>query len=153
MAQAIGLSRWVFVVPGLTDRALSDDPLASAGAVAVYQGLHQFAGVAIGEWLGQTLMAAWTLALGLALVAGPLARGAWSRGLGLFALILSPLWILGQAELLATVDPAFPDLQITQWVFTAWMAWVLALGLTWLVQGDRGRDGVTNPTAPPGRNR
>lgn len=139
VAQAVGLSRWVFVVPGLADRALSPDPMTSAGAVAVYQGLHQFAGVAIGEWLGQTLLAAWTFGLGLALVHGPLARGPWTRGLGLVALILSPLWIFGQTELLATVDPAFPDFQITQWVFTAWLVWVLALGLTWLVQGDRSR--------------
>lgn len=136
VAQAVGLSRWPFVVPGLADRALHGDPMESAGAVAVYQGLHQFAGVAIGEWLGQTLLAAWTLAMGLALVRGPLARGLWTRALGVVALVLSPLWILGQTELLATVDPAFPDFQITQWVFTAWLVWLLALGVTWLVQGE-----------------
>lgn len=137
VAQAIGLSRWTFVVPGLADRALSGDPIQGAAAVAVYQGLHQFAGVAIGEWLGQTLLAAWTLAMGLALArGGPPARDAWTRALGFMALVLSPLWILGQTELLATVDPAFPDFQITQWVFTAWLVWLLALGVTWLVQGE-----------------
>jgi len=137
VAQAVGLSRWPFVVPGLADQALTGDPVQSAAAVAVYQGLHQFAGVAIGEWLGQTLLAAWTLAIGLALVRGPLAAGLWTRALGTVALILTPLWIVGHAELLATVDPAFPDVQITQWVFTAWLVWLLALGMTWLVQGDR----------------
>lgn len=136
VAQAVGLSRWTFVTPGLADRALHGDAMESAGAVAVYQGLHQFAGVAIGEWLGQTLLAAWTLALGLALVRGPMARGLWTRMLGVIALILSPLWILGQTELLATVDPAFPDFQITQWVFTAWLVWLFGLGVTWLVQGE-----------------
>jgi len=136
VVQAVGLSRWPFVVPGLADRALHGNPMESAGAVALYQGLHQFAGVAIGEWLGQTLLAAWTLALGVALVRGPLARGVWTRALGVLALVLAPLWILGQAELLATVDPAFPDFQMTQWVFTAWLVWLLALGMTWLVQGE-----------------
>jgi hypothetical protein len=52
------------------------------------------------------------------------------------ALILSPLWIVGQIELLATVDSAFPGFQITQWVFTAWLVWLLALGLTWAVRRD-----------------
>jgi len=136
VAQAAGLSRWPFVVPGLADRALHGDPLESAGAVAVYRALHQFAGVAIGEWLGQTLLAAWTLAVGLALVREPLARGGWTRALGVIALVLSPLWILGQTELLATVDPVFPDFQITQWVFTAWLVWLFGLGVTWIVQGE-----------------
>ncbi|WP_029414956.1 DUF4386 family protein [Brevundimonas bacteroides] len=136
VAQAVGLSRWVFVVPGLADRALDGSATESAVAVGTYQALHQFAGVAIGESLGQTLLAAWTLAVGLALARGPLARGVWTRLLGLAALMLAPLWIVGQVELLATVDPAFPDLQITQWVFTAWLGWLLALGMTWLVQGN-----------------
>ncbi|MCA3717870.1 MAG: hypothetical protein IM674_06435, partial [Brevundimonas sp.] len=79
---------------------------------------------------------AWTVAVGLALVRGPLARGIWTRALGVVALIMSPLWIGGQVELLATVDPAFPEFQITQWVFTAWLVWLLALGVTWIVQGE-----------------
>jgi len=140
VAQAIGLSRWSFVVPGLADRALDGSAMESAVAVGTYQALHQFVGVAIGEWLGQTLMAAWTLAVGLALVRGPGAgagtRGVWTRVLGVIALILSPLWIVGQVELLATVDSAFPGFQITQWVFTAWLVWLLALGLTWAVQRE-----------------
>jgi hypothetical protein len=136
VTQAIGLSRWSFVVPGLADRALDGTASESAVAIGLYQTLHQFAGVAIGEWLGQTLLAAWTLAVGLALVRGPGARGPWTRVLGVGALILSPLWVMGHLELLATVDPAFPDFQIAQGVFTAWLGWLLALGLTWLVQED-----------------
>ncbi len=136
VAQAVGLSRWVFVVPGLAEQALDGSATESVVAVGAYQTLHQFAGVAIGEWLGQTLLAAWTLAVGLALVRGPLARGMWTKALGVAALLLAPLWIVGQVELLATVDPAFPDFQITQWVFTAWLGWLLAVGATWLVQGE-----------------
>ena len=130
VAQAVGLSRWVFVVPGLADQALSGDAATSAAAVVFYQGMHQFAGVGIGEWLGQTLLAAWTLGFGLALLKG----GAWSKVLGVFGLILTPLWIVGHAELLASVDPAFPDLQIAQWVFSAWLVWLLAVGVTWTVR-------------------
>lgn len=134
IAQAVGLSRWTFVVPTLADQALSGDTVEAAAAVAVYQGMHQFAGVAIGEWLGQTLMAAWTLALGLALFKGV----GWRKLLGAIGIVLTPLWVVGHMELLATVDPAFPDIQITQWVFTGWLVWLLAVGLGWaLARGER----------------
>lgn len=132
--QAVGLSRWVFVVPTLADQALSGDAMQSAAAVAVYQGLHQFAGVAIGEWLGQTLLAAWSLALGLALMKG----SGWGKLLGAIGIVLTPLWVIGHLELLATVDPAFPNIQITQWVFTGWLVWLMAVGVTWAVaRADR----------------
>lgn len=130
VAQAVGLSRWVFVVPGLADQALTGDAATSAAAVVFYQGMHQFAGVGIGEWLGQTLLAAWTFGFGLTLLKG----GAWSKVLGVIGLILTPLWIVGHAELLASVDPSFPDFQIAQWVFTGWLVWLLGVGLTWAVR-------------------
>jgi hypothetical protein len=131
VVQAIGLSRWSFVVPGLAETAAGGDPVQQAAAVAVYQGLHQFAGVAIGEWLGQTLLAAWTLALALSLSRGR----PGPRVLGWIGLPLAPLWLLGQGELMATVDPAFFDPGITQWVFTAWLVWILAVGVVWIVKG------------------
>lgn len=144
IVQAIGLSRWVFVVPGLADQALAGSPMERAVALGSYQALHQFAGVALGEWLGQTLLAAWTLAVGWALARGTAARGTaarglWTRILGVIALILAPLWLVGHVELLATVDPAFPEFQITQWVFMAWLAWLTLLGMTWLVRPDEGQ--------------
>jgi len=128
VAQAAGLSRWVFVIPGVAEQAASGDPATQAAAVVAYGVIHQFAGVAIGEWLGQTLLAAWTLALGLALVRG---SGGWSRGLGVVGLMLAPLWLVGQTELLATVSPAFAPVSITAYVFMAWEVWILAIGVTW----------------------
>lgn len=128
VVQAMGLSRWVFVVPGLAETAGSGPPEMQAATVVAYETIHQFAGVAVGEWLGQTLLAAWTLALGLALLRG----GGLERALGVIGVILAPLWIVGQGELLATVDPSFPDPGVTQWVFTGWLVWLLALGVAWL---------------------
>lgn len=133
VAQAVGLSRWAFVVPGLADTAAIGDPPSHAAAVVAYQSLHQFAGVAVGEWLGQTLLALWTLALGLGLLKG----GGVSRMFGAVGLVLAPLWLVGQTELLATVSPAFPAIEITQWVFSGWLVWLLALGLWWTFRGER----------------
>lgn len=73
VTQAMGLWRWVFVVPGLArDHAA---PAASAAAkAAAEQGfalLNQYAGVAIGEHLGQLLTA---------LFVGCLSRLQWIEG-------------------------------------------------------------------------
>lgn len=142
LAQAAGLSRWPFVAPSLAETAAAGDPAAQVAAVTTYEALHQFAGVAIGEWLGQTLLALWTLALGVALVQGR----PGPRILGWVGVALAPLWIVGQIELLATVHPAFPDLQLAQWTFTAWLAWVLAVGVWWTLRG--GRAGLARTSAP-----
>lgn len=59
LAQAIGLSRWVFVVPELarthTDPASS--PSVRAAAERAFELLNAYGGVAIGEHLGQVLTA------------------------------------------------------------------------------------------------
>jgi hypothetical protein len=59
VAQAIGLWRWVFVVPGLA--TIHADPNAAPDAIRsaeqAFALLNQYGGVAIGEHLGQTLTA------------------------------------------------------------------------------------------------
>lgn len=139
VAQAAGLARWVFVIPGLAQQAEVPDPALQAAAVVGYGVIHQFAGVAIGEWLGQTLLAGWTLALGLELFRGLAGRGIWHRVLGVAGLALAPLWLVGQTELLATVDTAFHALPITAYVYMGWEAWLLLVGLTWAFTRTRQR--------------
>ena len=131
LVQAIGLLRWPFAVPGLAETALNPgaDPAARAAAVVVFQTLNQFAGVALGEHLGQTLLAAWTFALAVAVLRGRLAPAVF----GWIGLALVPLWILGQSELLATVIPGFPVVEVTPVAFMGWQLWLLALGLWWVV--------------------
>lgn len=131
LVQALGLLRWPFVVPGLAAAALDPaaDPATRAAAVVVFEALNQFAGVALGEHLGQTLLAAWTVALAMAVLRGRLAPAVF----GWTGLALVPLWIFGQSELLATVLPDFPVLEVTPIAFMGWQAWLLTLGLWWLV--------------------
>lgn len=65
LAQAIGLWRWVFVVPGLarvhTDASASAE--AKAAAEQTFDLINQYGGVAIGEHLGQSLLALFVLLL------------------------------------------------------------------------------------------
>jgi hypothetical protein len=67
LAQAIGLWRWVFVIPSLA--RVHADPTASAdaklAAERAFEVLNQYGGVAIGEHLGQWLTALFVLLLGL----------------------------------------------------------------------------------------
>lgn len=135
LVQAIGLLRWPFVVPGLAATALDPaaDPAARSAAVVVFEALNQFAGVALGEHLGQTLLAAWTFALAMAVLRGRLAPGPF----GWAGLALVPLWIIGQSELLATVIPGFPVVEVTPAAFIGWQVWLLALGLWWVAVKPR----------------
>ncbi|MDP3746134.1 MAG: DUF4386 domain-containing protein [Phenylobacterium sp.] len=135
VAQAIGLARWVFVVPVLATTALdpSASPAAREAALAAYQAFHQFAGVAIGEHVGQLLLVAWTCGVSLAILRG----GLGPRAFGWFGLALTPFWILGQSELLHTAAPAIPVLELTPYAFIGWELWLLALGCAWIIKGLR----------------
>jgi hypothetical protein len=57
LAQAIGLWRWVFVVPGLARTHAEGDAQARLAAERAFDLLNQYGGVAIGEHLGQMLTA------------------------------------------------------------------------------------------------
>lgn len=57
LAQAIGLLRWVFVIPGLAQAHASGSPEAAAAAERAFDLLNAYGGVAIGEHLGQLMTA------------------------------------------------------------------------------------------------
>ncbi|MEQ1755190.1 MAG: DUF4386 family protein [Micropepsaceae bacterium] len=57
ITQAIGLSRWIFVVPTLAVMQSSSDASAQQAGQTTFTVLNQYGGVAIGEHLGQLLTA------------------------------------------------------------------------------------------------
>ncbi|PSN12311.1 DUF4386 domain-containing protein [filamentous cyanobacterium CCT1] len=127
LLQAVGLMRWVFVVPILAQlqtNPATDDATRAAVAVA-YQVVHQYGGVVIGEQLGQLLLVGWTLGLGAAMLRSPLFKP-W---LAWFGLLTAPLLLLGQSELLATVIPAVPVIESTPIGFILWEVWLLLVGV------------------------
>lgn len=91
LTQAIGLSRWVFLVPHLARQHAEPGSTDMRRAVAegMFDTLNQWGGVAIGEHLGQLLTCLWLLHLLLAQLgeAGRLARAAaWFAGLGILGI-------------------------------------------------------------------
>ncbi|BAY32748.1 hypothetical protein NIES2107_46380 [Nostoc carneum NIES-2107] len=128
--QALGLMRWVFVVPVLaTLYTNTNASTATKEAVSVvYQAVHQYGGVLIGEHLGQTLLIGWTLGVGIAMRSSPLFKSwvAW------WGLLTTPLLLLGQSELIATVIPAMPIIEATPIGFILWEVWLLIVGISLL---------------------
>lgn len=98
LTQAIGLSRWVFVVPGLAQATPGET------VTLLFQVIHQYGGVAIGEQMGQFFTALWVL-----LLAQAQARGALPlRWASLAGFAASALIFVGLAEAYATVLPFDP---------------------------------------------
>jgi hypothetical protein len=128
LAQAFGLSRWVFVVPGLASAAPSE------AVTIVFQTIHQFAGVAIGEQLGQFFTALWVLILaGVQSQGGLPFRAAWPLGVAASALIF-----VGLSEAYATVLPFDPGLLALAAPvgFVLLSGWMLITGLGLVLSRD-----------------
>jgi hypothetical protein len=146
LLQAIGLMRWVFVVPILAElqtNPATDEATRAAVAVA-YQVVHQYGGVVIGDQLGQLLLVAWTVGLGWAMVHSPLFKP-W---IGWWGLLTAPLLLLGQSELLATVIPNLPVVESTPIGFILWEIWLLVVGLTLVRVPQRRLASGTGTTEP-----
>jgi hypothetical protein len=122
--------RWVFVVPVLAN--LYTDPNASTTTReivnVIYQAVHQYGGVVIGEHLGQTLLIGWTLGVGLAMRSSTLFKS-W---LAWWGLLTTPLLMLGQSELLATVIPRMSVVETTPIGVILWELWLLVVGISLL---------------------
>jgi hypothetical protein len=150
--QALGLVRWVFAVPYLAQAYTAPESTAAAreAAVLVFEGLHRFAGVAVGEHLGQLATAAWAGALSVAWWrSGRLGRGAAALGLGAAGAILA-----GLAEGFATVldfDPGVLGLgtMVGYLALSVWMVWAGAA----LWRGGRRARVDVSPLGRPARGR
>ena len=126
VTQAIGLSRWVYAVPGLAAgwAASADDPALRASIETSFTTLHQFAGVGIGEAIGQSLTAFWLIGVAI----GQYGHPRFGRALAGVGLIAGLVLLLGLVEGLATVLPFDPGVFGLAGVagfllLTVWMIW------------------------------
>lgn len=129
LVQVIGLLRWTFLVPALA--AMHAAPGASdatrEAAEAAFLAFHQFAGVALGEHLGQLLTAAWLTMTGVVLGS----TKEVPRWLGRAAFAPAAMIALGTIEHLGTVFP----IRTAAWSlvtvagFMLFTAWLVAFGV------------------------
>ncbi|MBC8033244.1 MAG: DUF4386 domain-containing protein [Chitinophagaceae bacterium] len=128
--QIVGLLRWVFVVPMLAnDYVSAAEPSEQFVLETVFRTVHQFGGVLLGEHLGQLFTVIWTVAISWCyqqLAATP----KWISWLGYLSSII---YFMGQAELLATVIPSFPNWSAASFIgSTLWLIWLIAMGIIML---------------------
>lgn len=94
LTQAIGFIRWVWLVP--TVAGIATDPHASPAsqdaALVVFESMHQFAGVSVGENLSFWFQGLWTLGLGIALLRHV------DRRLGMLGILSGATFVLYTAE-------------------------------------------------------
>lgn len=127
IVQMIGLLRWTFVVPMLADNYVhATDAAAKAAAVSSFRTLHQFAGVLMGEHLGQLFTILWTVMISVILV-----RIKWfPKWMGWLGITSSFIYLLAQAELFSTVIPGFPVWDLAGFIgSTLWLAWLVIAGV------------------------
>jgi hypothetical protein len=133
ITQMIGLLRWPFVVPVLA--RLYTTPEATTATreaiLAVFQAVHQYGGVVLGEHIGQTFTIVWMILLSLSL----LRQERVPRWLPWAGFVAAGVYAMAQGELLATVIPGFPTWDMAGLVGSLlWLGWLIALGIVLLRQ-------------------
>lgn len=126
LAQAIGLSRWVFVVPALADLHGGGDAALRLMAEQQFAMLNLFAGVGVGEHIGQLLTAGFVAALGHT----EAAQG--RRRLAIAGHVTAALIACGTGEGLAIALGADGDLFSLATIagYLGLTAWLVALGIS-----------------------
>jgi hypothetical protein len=133
IVQMIGLLRWPFVVPVLARLYTAPEATAATreAVAAVFQAVHQYGGVVMGEHIGQTFTILWMILLSLSL----LRQGKLPHWLPWAGFVVAGVYALAQGELLATVMPSFPYWGEAGLVGSLlWLGWLIALGIVLLRQ-------------------
>lgn len=138
IVQAIGLLRWVLVMPALAASFAdaSSTPATREAVLVVFDTVHRYGGMVIGEMVGQLLLAGWTGGVALQIWRSR-ALPHWLAAAGALTL---PLWLLGQTELLHAVLP-LPRIEVIPVAFMAWEAWLTAMAVALLARAWRQRQG------------
>jgi hypothetical protein len=134
IVQMIGLLRWTFVVPVLADNFVNSNNEATRTATIIaFKTIHQFAGVLLGEHIGQLFTIVWTILISVILMRLKLVPK-WVSALGFIA---SFIYLLAQAELFATVIPGFPVWSLAGFAgSTLWLVWLIIIGVRLMISRD-----------------
>lgn len=126
LTQMLGLLRWTFVVPILAYNFHEGNDTIKEISKALFQVVHQYGGVVLGEHIGQLFTVTWVIGITNVL------KGSQSvpRGLTWLGYGSSLIYLLAQAELFATVIPSFPVWDLAGFLgSTLWLVWLVSLGI------------------------
>lgn len=124
--------RWTFAIPNVATAYVNatEGSAERAAAAASYESLNTFAGVGMGEHLGQLLLMVGTFGVGLALMR----MGGAMKWIGATGLATLPLWVVGQTELLSLAMPELPVTELLPYAFMAGELWPLVVGVALVVK-------------------
>jgi len=128
LVQALGLLRWVFLVPHLArESAAGADPRVID---LVFQAFHRYLGVAVGEHLGYLSTGAWTILLSI---------GAWAilpGWLAIAGIVIGAALVVGALEFVGPFEREGWKIAgvLVPVGYTAWSVWLLVLGVVLLVR-------------------
>ncbi len=127
IVQVVGLLRWPFVVGGLAEMYLAADANAAKreAVSVVFEALHRYAGVAVGEHLGYLFTAIWTILLCLAIIATGIVGG-WVGWLGLPGALMIFAGLFEEAGWK-------PAGAITAIGYVLWSLWLIVFGVSLLI--------------------
>jgi hypothetical protein len=132
LVQFLGLVRWPFLVPYLARAAAEPDisPARREAVDVVFQSLHRYLGVAVGEHLGYGLTGAWTTLTGAALTQ----TGAVPGWIGVVGLLIGPVLMVCSLEFVGGHEPTGWKLaeRLTPPAYVAWSLWLIATGVALL---------------------
>jgi hypothetical protein len=130
--QAVGLSRWVFLVPELSLRYAAAENETLRQAIEVqFATYHAFFGGGLGEHFGFALTATWTMLWSWDIERTPLPKSTkWIARAG---------WPLSIGILLGCLRVALPNqmawlLDINALAYSLWLLWLIALGVNGLMR-------------------
>lgn len=133
VVQIIGLLRWIFVVPVLATEFVNTSSSSRQDAIEIsFKVIHQFGGVLLGEHLGQLFTIIWTVFTSFAL----LKVNIIPKWLAWWGFIAAFIYFLAQAELLASVIPTFPVIDMAGFAgSTLWLLWIILVGIKFMKAG------------------
>lgn len=130
VVQIIELLRWVFVIPLIANNYVTASDVAEkTAAIIFFQTIHQFAGVLLGEHIGQLFTIVWTVMMAYAFMKWNI----FPKWVGWLGISASVIYLLAQAELFATVIPGFLVWNMAGFIgSTAWLIWLIVIGIKFI---------------------
>ena len=141
LVQALGLLRWVFLVPHLArESAAGADPKVID---LVFQSFHRYLGVAVGEHLGYLSTGAFTILLSV---------GAWSvlpLWLTIPGIVIGAMLVIGALEFVGPFEREGWKVAgfLVPVGYTLWSVWLLVIGVVLLVHSAASRKRSTHAIA------
>jgi len=133
LVQTLGLMRWPFVVPLLARRYVDSGASQTQreNVELIFDALHRYLGVGVGEHLGYLLTGAWTILTGVLM----LGSGLFPAALAWLALPIGIAQLVGALEFIGPNEPEGWSVaeRIVPVAYIAWSLWLIASGVALLL--------------------